>query len=444
MMTLRATLFLAAATGALAQDTRVVTEPKFPAACAPLDARLTPVDSGKTIAEADETKLDTVRIQRAIDECAKGQAVVLRATGGKSAFLSGPLRLRAGVTLRVDAGATLFGSRDPRVYDVAPGACGVVDKSGRGCRPLISVEGAHDAAVMGEGAIDGRGWAKLLGQQISWWDLAEQARKGGNQNCPRLIVTNKSNNFTLYKITLKNSGQFHVVFGAGDGFTAWGVVIDTPKNARNTDGIDPSAASNVTITHCRISTGDDNVAIKAGGHVRNVTVSHNRFFRGHGMSIGSETYGGAEKILVEDLAIDGADNGLRIKSNSSRGGPVHDVLYRDVCIRNTKNPIYMDTDYSAVRGANTDRVPVFTNIVLRDVRVLSGQKITLEGIGAQHRLGMTFDNVHFDVPMKMAAKFGEFTLGPGPVNFRPEGEGVTVTGTPGQGTPNACAGKFSE
>ena len=56
------------------------------------------------------------------------------------------------------------------------------------------------------------------------------------------------------------------------------------------------------------------------------------------MSIGSETNGGASAIRVTDLSIDGADNGIRIKSNSSRGGLVHDIVYEDVCIRDTKNP----------------------------------------------------------------------------------------------------------
>ena len=49
-----------------------------------------------------------------------------------------------------------------------------------------------------------------------------------------------------------------------DGFTAWGVKIRTPKTARNTDGIDPSSSTNVTIAYCDIDTGDDNVAIKTG------------------------------------------------------------------------------------------------------------------------------------------------------------------------------------
>ena len=29
---------------------------------------------------------------------------------------------------------------------------------------------------MGEGSIDGRGGAKLLGQDVTWWDLAHQAK----------------------------------------------------------------------------------------------------------------------------------------------------------------------------------------------------------------------------------------------------------------------------
>ena len=80
------------------------------------------------------------------------------------------------------------------------------------------------------------------------------------------MVLNRCDNFTLYRITLKNSANFHVAYSGGNGFTAWGVKINTPKNARNTDGIDPGNSTNVTITHCFIHTGDDNVAIKAGGH----------------------------------------------------------------------------------------------------------------------------------------------------------------------------------
>ncbi len=424
---------------ACAQDLRTVTEPVIPPACTSLTAHL---------AEVDESRLDTARIQKALDSCAAGRAVVLQADGEKRVFLSGPLHLRRGVTLLIEAGVTLYASRNPRDYDRRPGSCGIVDQSGRGCYALINGDGADGAAVMGDGVIEGRGGAKLIGKDVSWWDLAEKARAGGNQNCPRLVVINRSDNFTLYRITLRNSPNFHVTYSNGNGFTAWGVKIWSPqRGARNTDGIDPGNSSNVTITRCFIHTGDDNVAIKAGAGrpTTNITVSHNHFYAGHGMSIGSNTDGGARAIRVTDLSIDGADNGLRIKSNSSRGGLVEDVVYEDVCIRNTKNPILMDSHYS-FRGPAEDKLPHYTGIVLRNVRVMDGGKITLDGYDAKRRLGMTFDNVVLDSPaaIKLIAVHGDFALGPGPVNFQISGEDVTVTGKPGDGAPNVCQGKFVE
>jgi polygalacturonase len=415
---------------ALGQDTRTVTEPAIPAVCQTLQG------NGRII---DESNLDTKRIQDAIDHCMTGQAVRLR--GG--AFVSGPLQLRSGVTLLIDA--TLYASRNPRDFDIdTPGRCGTVDKRGRGCRPLISGDGVENAAVMGDGVIDGRGGATLVGSRVSWWDLAQEAKvKNENQNCPRLIVISKSKNFTLYRIALKNSPNFHVTFN-GDGFTAWGVVIESPKTSRNTDGIDPVNATNVTITHCHISTGDDQVAIKAGGAgpSGNMTIAHNRFYTGHGMSIGSETDGGASAIRVTDLSIDGADNGLRIKSNETRGGAVKDVVYEDVCIQNTKNPIFMDSNYTASVDKVRGKYPMFTGIVLRDVRVLTPGKITLDGFDAAHRLEMTFDGVTLAGAAPIAANHGVFTMGPGPVNFTPSGDDVRVTGKGGNAKSKSCSAMF--
>ena len=250
---------------------------------------------------------------------------------------------------------------------------------------------------MGPGTIDGRGWAKLLGKDVSWWDLAQDAKvRNLSQSCPRLMQINRSDDFTLYKITLKNSPNFHVVYDRGNGFTAWGVVINTAdKRARNTDGIDPASATNVTITHSYINTGDDDVAIKAGntGPSSNITISHNHFYRGHGVSIGSETDGGAHAIRVFDLSIDGADNGLRIKSNASRGGLVHDIEYRDVCIRNTKNVIEMDTHYTASAQTTGNLIPEFRDIRLKGVRVLDGGNVILDGYDAARPLRMAWDDV---------------------------------------------------
>ncbi len=440
LITLSSVPFLAA------QDSRTVTEPTLPPVCTSLDAQLS--ISGRSLAPTDEDKLDTARIQQALDHCGKGQGVLLRTHESNNAFLSGPLELREGVTLIVDKGATLFASRNPAVYEKSSGSCGLVNDQGNGCNPLISAKHISGAGVMGDGVIDGRGGEKLLGKDVTWWDLAEQARAGGRQQVPRIIVTDTADNFTIYRITLKNSPNFHIVYNHGDGFTVWGLKIDTPKRgARNTDGVDPGAGSkNITITHSYIRTGDDNVAIKGStGGVTNMTVSHNHFYWGHGMSIGSETYGGVSKIRVSDLSLDGPDNGIRIKSNGSRGGLTHDVVYDDVCVRDSPNPITLDTGYTAAGTVEGNSPPTMRDITLRDVRVSGGGKISFNGYAKDYRVAATLDNVLLTdaAPYTYAIHHADLIIGPGPSNLKLSG-GVdsTLQGAPSNGKAASCSDKF--
>jgi polygalacturonase len=427
-----------------AQDTRQVTEPRIPPACATLEAALS-APHGE-LSEADEGRLDTERIQKAIDGCEAGKAVVLRARGRRDVFLTGPLTLESGVTLVVDSGTVLAASRDPRVYDLSPGSCGIVSAKGHGCRGLITAANTSGSGIMGDGSIDGRGGAKLLGQQVSWWDLAHEAKvTDQQQSVPWMLMVRDSQNFTLYRITLRNSPGFHVAINSTDGFTAWGVNIMTPATARNTDGIDPGSSKNVTITHCSIHTGDDDVAVKSGraGASSNISVVHNHFYTGHGMSIGSGTDGGVDHLFVDDLTIDGADNGIRIKSDRSRGGLVQDVVYRDVCIRNTKNPIVMTPMYTTFPG---DRLPVYRKILLDNVHILTPGAYTFLGLDAEHALGVTLDNVFADGldQSQIIASNAEITVGPRRGNLEPKGEGVSITAVPDEqpGSPLACEDRF--
>ena len=428
------------------QDRRSVTEPHVPEACARVEARLETHSGGLT--SEYETSLDTDRLQRALSGCAAGKAVELTTAAGRDAFLSGPLELPPGVTLVIDRGVTLFASRDADLYARTPGSCGVVNAAPPGCRPLIEVKDAPHAAVMGEGVIDGRGGAKLLHSGVTWWDLAEKARAGGRQQVPRLIVITGSDDFTLYRITLKNSPNFHVTFGDGKGFTVWGVIIDTPRGARNTDGIDPGgSASDITVTHSWISTGDDQVAIKGSGKgVDHMSVIDNHFYAGHGMSIGSETFGGVSDVLVRGLTLDGADNGIRIKSNVHRGGLVQRIRYEDVCIRDTKMPITLDTRYDNP-GPSDQMIPAFKDVVLHGVAVSGGGNIVVDGVDQSHATHVQFDGVQLDNPAsyKTFASHAVVTYGPGAANFRLGGDDVSAVQSKPDATsavPPSCTGRF--
>jgi len=427
---------------ARAEDSRHVTEPHVPPTCATLAARLSA--PGGTLADADEDAPDTRRIQDAIDACAPGKAVVLEASGPKNVFLAGPLRLKAGVTLLVSGSVALFASRNPRDYDVTPGSCGIVAEQRSQCQPFILAEKAPGAAIMGDGVIDGRGGATLRGQKVTWWDLAKEAKiKDRFQACPRLVVVRESNDFTIFRITLRNAPNAHVVATKTNGFTAWGVKIKTPKTARNTDGINPDSSSNVTIAHCSIDTGDDNVAIKAGaaGPVSNVTIAHNHFYAGHGMSIGSETRGGVRGVKVVDLTLDGTDRGIRIKSDRSRGGLVQSVSYENVCMRNVGDPILLDTKYTTLPG---DKIPVYRDIVLKDVTSVTPGALSLLGFDEKNRLGVRLDNVNIAGPRNdVRAKHAEIQLGPRRGNFLPVGTDIKLNkGGSEPAVPLDCSTRF--
>ena len=427
-----------------AQDTRTVTEPKIPPVCVTLKASLFAARdaNGGKLAEADEDKLDTERIQKALDGCGPGKAVELaqgtvKAPAGtrigipaRNAFLSGPLELREGVTLLVDEGVTVYGSRDPEVYEIAlpdakpgdPIRCGTsmprpatfpaplaqtAPARRGGCRSLITIN-VKNAALMGGGTIDGRGYAQILGKDYSWWQQARKAEPHDDLYFnPRLITASHADGLVFYRIHLHNSPNFHVGVNNTDGFTAWGVHLQTPVNkallgtnndARNTDGIDPSGSQNVTVAHSWIDNGDDNIAIKAG--VTHMSVLDNHFYSGHGMSIGSETTPGQSFLLVDGLVEDHTTSGIRIKSNVKRGGPVHDLVYRNICMRDVKIPIAISPYYTNQTVEpfedpkyTGDKIPDYKRITLENIYSETPGDVLIAGLNDEHRTSIALNNV---------------------------------------------------
>jgi polygalacturonase len=481
------------ASAAVAQDTRVVNEPKIPPVCTKLEARLRSFPIVPLMTpdlKNAEDHLDTERIQKAIDGCSPGMAVELSVRPlpveykaphacsatcppDISAFLTGPLELREGVTLLIDKGVTLYGSRDPKVYEIPnpdakpgdEGKCGTsmprptsfpTFATGAGrprgeCRPLISVN-VKNAAIMGDGVIDGRGYAKLIGHDYSWWEMARKAEPHDDlYYSTRLIVANKADGFVLYRITLHNSPNFHVSVNGTDGFTAWGVHLKTPSDARNTDGIDPGNSTNITVAHSWIDNGDDNIAIKQG--VTHMSVIDNHFYSGHGMSIGSETVLGQSFLLVDGLTEDHTTSGIRIKSNVKRGGPVHDLIYKGICMTGVQNPIAISPYYTNQTVEpfedpkyEGDKIPDYKGIKLQDIYDETPGDVLIAGLNDQHRTEVTLSNVVINgiKPEQVHLDFADIALQGSGTNFPLKGKSVKVTGTQPvvKRVADPCAGKF--
>lgn len=435
----------------VAQDTRHVTEPVIPPSCTVLRADLHATKNA--LAEADETKLDTQRIQTALDSCSPGKAVELRGDAGHNAFLSGPIELREGVTLLIDKGVTLYASRNPKDFDTVPGGCGVSGPESRSCKPLIFIN-VKNAAVMGDGAIDGRGDRGVLGKTYTWWQQSRAAEPtNARYSAPRLIVANNADGLILYRIRLHNSPNFHVSVNNTNGFTAWGVHLLTPTvagtDARNTDGIDPGNSQNITIEKSWINNGDDNVAIKA--NVQHMSVLDNHFYSGHGMSMGSEARD-EDGILVDTLTLDHTTSGVRIKANVQRGGTVRNVVYRNICMKDVAVPISISPFYNGQTtdgivdlGLKGDRIPDYKAITFENVVSMTPGIAQIAGLNAEHLTEVTLNGV--DVrgvrPDQVRAQFAKIMVGPLGTNLKFTGNGVTSSpaSTPLK-TSFSCSGKF--
>jgi len=406
-------------TAGVTGDTRTVTQPTYPPVCTVLTAL-------QTSSSLAETSPDTTRVQAALNACPVGQAVEFSANGSANAFIIQPITLPAGVTMLVDPEITIFASIKYADY-----AC---NTSEGWCNPVINIApNAYPnpgSAIMGLGVIDGRGGVTLTDKGESWWKTGQDAR-------PRLIYLSShttgasSDNFTAYQITLQNSPKFHLS-GVGNDWTVWGIKIKAPPDSPNTDGVDPSGSSNVTITQSFISDGDDWVSPKAdSGHIANVTVSNLHTYSGHGISIGSETNAGLNNMYVHDIVIDNGFGGtsfdsLRIKSGASEGGEVYDVLYKNICINNGGDTIVIDPYYTSASGT---LYPNFHDITFSNVHKLlhnSSYKSTMTGYntnGVVFPLTVTLDNVAFDGDstndFKAPDNFNnvQFTFGPGPVSM---------------------------
>jgi polygalacturonase len=428
----------------------------------------------------DETTLDTANINGALGHCA---VVKLVTNGDNNAFVSGPISMTSSV-LWVDAGVTLYASRNPTNYSNQPsgvptdcGETGVNDSSA--CKNFIEVHGTSPG-IVGDGIIDGQGGEPLIGKDYSWWQLSSAlAMIDGSIGNPTLINLNSgTTGFLMYRITLHNSPKFHVKItstppgGAtaactpGAGFIVWGVTVLTPSRwlntqgllmsphlSRNTDGIDPGETSFATcgvLAHNTISTGDDHIAIKGGHGISNIYVAHNHFGTGHGMSIGSETYGGVSGLTVCDLTIDadsrpvgqgaspGDFNGIRVKSDSSRGGTVDNIVFKNVCMRDVTNAILIDTAYNPLFSGTL--IPNFKSLTFQNIHdttcmATTQPVVTLNGFSVLYPAGpITLDNAIVDNigPEAVEAEFANIITGPGPVNFAQyiSGQDVNVTAMP--------------
>jgi len=93
-----------------------------------------------------------------------------------------------------------------------------------------------------------------------------------------------------------------------------------------------------------------------------------------------------------------------------------------------------------------DKLPLFRDITLRDVHILTPGAFTFYGLDAQHKLGISLNNVTAEELQKseVFAKNADIAIVSERGNLLPAGAEVTVTGADtAPGTPLACENRFT-
>jgi polygalacturonase len=351
---------------------------------------------------ADGKTKSTEAIRRAIEAAvAEGGGTIFFPAGE---FLTGPIHLKSNTTLLIDAGAVVKFSQDfddylPMVFSHWEGT-EVTNFS-----PLVYGNQLENVAIHGRGVLDGQGEA--------WWNFwkaleRSDAARGGpktdskwqrefarhNQGIPLpddtrriemgflrppLIQILNSKNVSIRDVTLRNSPFWTVNPVFCDNVTISGVTIESPDEAPNTDGIDPESCTNVRISDCHISVGDDCVCIKSGRDeparrinrpAENHTITNCTMLRGHGgVVIGSEMSGGVRNVAISNCVFDGTDRGIRLKSTRGRGGTIENVRASNIVMRHIREEaITLNLHYTnAPREAVSVRTPHFRGIHLSGI-----------------------------------------------------------------------------
>ena len=273
---------------------------------------------------------DTAALQRAIDDCATGDGgTVLLAHG---TFLSGTIRLRSHITLRIEAGATLLGSRDDADYPLLPPDND--NKESASCRhALVYGENVEGVRIEGGGTIDGNA-------DIDKW--RSMARPEGER--PMAIFTSWSMSVDISGITVRNAATWAVVNMDVEFLHIHGITVDSPLGPTH-DGIDVVDGRFVTIEDNTINSGDDAICLKSGSRrgLSDVSVRHNHILGAgvaNGLKLGTATVGPMTRIVFEDILIEHVQ-AAAMAVESVDGGEVSDVSFERIRMRDVGTPVYV-------------------------------------------------------------------------------------------------------
>lgn len=415
-----------------------------------------PVFAGKTFsiadfgAVADGKTLNTAAFEKAIQACTNAGGGKVMVPAGN--WLTGPIELKSNVNLYTEKGALIQFSSDHTQYpmikmgesssfvtaspiyafnasNIAITGAGIIDGAGESWRPVkkskvaasLWTELIKTGVLSTDGkiwwpskeAMNGEEYVKTLKEKLATATATdyEQARDFLR---PYMLYFIRCKSILIEGVTLRNSPKFVFYPNRCTNLNMNGVNVFNDWWAQNGDGIDISACKNVVIYNCTLSVGDDGICMKSSrgndaadsAALKNILIAQCTVYRAHGgFVIGSNTDGGIENIYVADCNFIGSDIGIRIKSNTGRGGLVRAVYIDGIRMKEIKNEaILFTTFYEDMPAGKTGKeavetlsgkVPEFTDFHLSNIQCEgAATAISITGLEDAPVTSIYFENMN--------------------------------------------------
>lgn len=313
-------------------------------------------------------------VQTALDKAAQNGGVVL-VSGGR--YVTGSLKMGGNTTLFIEKDAALVASHEQSDMNL-------------GC--LLFCEDAENITLTGGGAICGEGNFYSLAPKyapktepfedtLGVWEMRQEYRKrirfAAENKYGNLVRLVRCNTVTIENFMLQNSAAWSLELNGCDGVQIRDFVIDNNRHVANTDGIDVAGSSNVKITHCFVSTGDDGIVLKNSkslgrqAAMKNITVRDCKVSScTNAFKIGTETSFDVQNVLVENCEFflediyPGGVSGISLES--ADGAKVQNVTVRNIQMRGEACPLFISLN-NRNRDKDFDLTGALENITVENV-----------------------------------------------------------------------------
>ncbi|MDO6430956.1 glycosyl hydrolase family 28 protein [Flavitalea sp. BT771] len=291
-------------------------------------------------ARADGRTMNTRAIQKAIDAASDHGGGMVLVPAGR--WVTGVLRLRSNVDLRLAENAVLLGSA--RRMDYGPGSASA----------LIVADSQQNIAITGRGTIDGQGplLIKDIYRMLEAGTLQDEEWKTYNpwhqmrpeeRNRPKLIEIRHCQGVVVKGITIRDGLCWIQNYKSCSDITIDSIQVIS-NVMWNNDGIDLVDCRKVRVTHSFINADDDGICLKsedAQGRCEDIYIADCTIrSSASALKLGTVSHGAFSNIRVRDLKIyDTYRSAIALETVD--GATLEDIDIRNITATNTGNAIFL-------------------------------------------------------------------------------------------------------